>query len=75
VQVVDYDSSTGRFNGTHRLPAAYTNEPRAWQAGHDRMVGDFRFHAQNVYALVMRTLARFEFALGRRGAGRSRRTS
>ena len=24
------------------------------------------FHAQNVYAIVMRTLARFEFALGRR---------
>jgi hypothetical protein len=66
VQVVDYDSSTGRFNGAHRLPAAYAAEPRAWRAGRDRMVGDFRFHAQNVYALVMRTLARFEFALGRR---------
>ena len=25
-----------------------------------------KFHAQNVYAIVMRTLARFEFALGRR---------
>ena len=40
------------------------------------------FHAQNVYALVMRTLARFEFALGRRvgwsfragTSSRSRRT-
>jgi hypothetical protein len=29
-------------------------------------VDDYRFHAQNVYALVMKTLAQFEFALGRR---------
>ena len=34
--------------------------------GEPRIVDDFRFHAQNVYALVMKTLARFEFALGRR---------
>ena len=32
------------------------------------LLGDPRFHAQNVYAIVMRTLARFEFALGRRVA-------
>ncbi|WP_374376110.1 hypothetical protein [Dongia sp.] len=31
-----------------------------------RLLGDPNFHAQNVYAIVMRTLARFEFALGRR---------
>jgi hypothetical protein len=30
------------------------------------LVADRRFHAQNVYALVMNTLARFEKALGRR---------
>ena len=30
---------------------------------------DPRFHAQNVYAIVMRTLAQFEFALGRRCPG------
>ena len=30
------------------------------------ILDDYRFHAQNVYALVMKTLARFEFALGRR---------
>jgi hypothetical protein len=30
------------------------------------MLGDPKFHAQNVYATVMRTLGRFETALGRR---------
>lgn len=31
-----------------------------------RLLGDPNFHAQNVYAIAMRILARFEFALGRR---------
>lgn len=66
VQVVDYDASSGRFNGAHALPASYADEPAAWRRGDPRIVGDHRFHAQNVYALVMKTLARFEFALGRR---------
>jgi hypothetical protein len=66
VQVVDYDASTGRFLGTHRLPPAYENEPRRWQHGDPAIVKDLAFHAQNVYALIMKTLARFEFALGRR---------
>src|SRR5262245_22323825 len=35
----------------------------AWE---ERLLGDPTFHAQNAYAIVMRTLARFEFALGRR---------
>src|SRR5918993_1424458 len=36
-------------------------------AQHNRaLLEDPRFHAQNVYAIIMRTLARFEFALGRR---------
>ena len=39
---------------------------RGWRRGEPRIVDDYRFHAQNVYALVMKTLARFEFALGRR---------
>src|SRR4029453_16647214 len=34
----------------------------------DTLLEDPRFPAQNVYAIVMRTLARFEFALGRRVA-------
>ena len=66
VQVVDYDSTTRRFNGAHDLPDSLANEPPAWAKGDARILDDFRFHAQNVYALVMKTLARFEFALGRR---------
>jgi hypothetical protein len=66
VQVVDYDATTGRFYGAHELPAGFTQEPRSWRQGRLSIVGDYRFHAQNVYALVMRTLARFERALGRR---------
>src|SRR5690606_37285491 len=66
VQVVDYDASTGRFGGAHQLPASADAEPAEWQEGRPSIVGDRRFHAQNAYALVMSTLARFEFALGRR---------
>ena len=66
VQAVDYDASTGRYHGAHSLPASVEKEPKAWAEGHPKIVGDFRFHAQNTYALVMKTLARFEFALGRR---------
>ena len=63
VQLVDYDSSTGQYRGAHDLEK---REPAAWRDGDPSIVGDFRFHAQNAYALVMKTLARFEFALGRR---------
>lgn len=66
VQVVDYDATSGQYRGAHELPAAYDKEPKAWREGHKSIVGNMRFHAQNVYALVMKTLARFEFALGRR---------
>lgn len=66
VQVVDYDASTQRFNGVHELPKTFEKEPKHWQKGDPRLVDDYRFHAQNVYALIMKTLARFEFALGRR---------
>jgi hypothetical protein len=63
VQVVDYDTSRGQYHGAHDLEMA---EPEGWRKGHASIVSDFRFHAQNVYALMMKTLARFEFALGRR---------
>ena len=64
VQVVDYDATQGRFHGAHVLPVG--QQPEAWRTGDPRILSDFRFHAQNVYALIMKTLARFEFALGRR---------
>jgi hypothetical protein len=65
VQVVDYDSSNGDYHGAHQLPDE-GHEPASWTEGRPSLVKDRRFHAQNVYALVMKTLARFEFALGRR---------
>lgn len=55
---VDGDPYEYRGDGT---PA----DQRAYE---ERVLADPNFHAQNVYAIVMRTLARFEFALGRRVA-------
>jgi hypothetical protein len=66
VQVVDYDATSHEYYGRHDLPHSYDKELRSWQEGRPEILEDFSFHAQNVYALVMMTLARFEFALGRR---------
>lgn len=76
VNVIDYDSSTDTLyqpaeleplpNGQIKDPFAL-GEGRKRPGGYDhRLLNDPRFHAQNVYAIVMRTLAQFEFALGRR---------
>jgi len=68
VQVVDYDASTRRLYP----PLDPGDSSEAWMAAPDSTVPDSviledpRFHARNTYALIMRTLARFEFALGRR---------
>lgn len=62
VQVVDYDASTGTMYDPALTPR---RAPR--RAPDDvQILGDPTFHAQNVYALVMATIARFEYALGRR---------
>ena len=53
VHVVDYDTSTKKFNPPVTLPVDSAD------------IGDPALHAQNVYAIVMRTLSRFELALGR----------
>jgi len=66
VQVMDYDATRRVYHGAHVLPESYDDEPGSWRAGEPAIVRNLRFHAQNVYALVMKTLARFEFALGRR---------
>lgn len=79
VKVVDYDADAGLLYLAHvysetpeghmsdpfaaRLPAA-TDPARA--TAEAALLADPSFHAQNVYALVMRTLTRFEYALGRR---------
>jgi hypothetical protein len=69
VQVVDYDVTADRFLSP--LPkSAYDAKGGAYAdpfaSATDRVVrSDPQFRAQNTYALVMRTLARFEAALGR----------
>jgi len=63
VQIVDYDSSTHKLYQPAALPPDH--DPYR-DASDDALLSNPGFHAQNVYAIVMRTLARFEFALGRR---------
>jgi hypothetical protein len=80
VNVIDYDSSTdtlykpmiyrpssdGKYDDPFKQNGATSARTRRRQ---DRkLLEDPRFHAQNVYAIAMRTLAQFEFALGRRCA-------
>ena len=69
VQVIDYDASTG----TLLKPLKYRTDakgriidPFAKVDSPDQLVGNPLFHQQNVYAIVMRTLAQFERILGRR---------
>lgn len=69
VQVIDYDASTEalfkplEYQTKNGIPV----DPYA-KASDSVLINDPRFHAQNVYAITMRILARFEFALGRRVA-------
>lgn len=79
IQVIDFDASANVLyqpyvpviddNGAPLDPFSRTasksagETAAAWEA---RLLGDPRFHAQNVYAIAMRLLTRFEFALGRR---------
>ena len=74
VNVIDFDASTGHLyeaaaigprDDPFQVPSRRGKPARS--RSHDkRLLSDPRFHAQNAYAIVMRTLARFEFALGRR---------
>ncbi|HEX5872544.1 MAG TPA: hypothetical protein VFY65_19075, partial [Longimicrobium sp.] len=70
VHVIDYDASTGTLYAPRPVPNPPIVDGRyvdPYQgAPDDTLLNDPGFHAQNVYALVMRTLARFERALGRR---------
>ena len=64
VEVIDYDASNDMLYLPRPLPPG-DDDP--FERYTDRqLLDDPLFHRQNVYALVMRTLARFEFALGRR---------
>ena len=64
VHCVDYDATTDTYYDTS-IPDdrdAYDG----FEEKTDELLADPSFHCQNVYALMMHTLARFEFALGRR---------
>jgi hypothetical protein len=68
VNVIDYDVSTDVLYARAELPSGPEfdyPDPFA-NAPDEALISDPRFHAQNAYAIVMRTLARFEQALGRR---------
>lgn len=71
VQVIDSDASTGALYEPLTLPkpahAISTPADDPFSAATDKeLLSNPKFHAQNVYAIVMRTLRRFEYALGRR---------
>lgn len=67
VKVVDYDASTNRLYQALELKSGLVDESDPYKSlPDDELLSDPRFHAQNCYAIVMRILARFEFALGRR---------
>lgn len=62
IHVVDYDSSTQTL-----YEPAILSDPDLFTTATDReLLNNPAFHAQNVYAIVTRTLSWFERALGRR---------
>lgn len=63
VRVIDYDASRGHYYAPYELKPDRDEFESARDVG--RLVGDPRFHAQNVYAIAMSTLWQFEAALGR----------
>lgn len=65
VQVIDYDASNDMFYLPRPLPDDPAEDPFASYTD-KQLIEDPEFHRHNAYALVMRTLARFELALGRR---------
>lgn len=66
VHIIDYDTSSRTLYKPADLEPAPGARPLFENPGDDVILGDPRFHAQNVYAIVMRILGRFELALGRR---------
>lgn len=68
VRVLDYDSSTGTLYRADpdSVGRGGLFRDRFKQASDSELLRNPAFHAQNVYAIVVATLARFERALGRR---------
>jgi len=68
VHVIDYDASTRTLYKPYEYKSTKSDkypDPFKEVTKHT-LLHDPGFHAQNVYAIVMRTLARFEYSLGRR---------
>jgi hypothetical protein len=65
VSVVDYDCTHDILYAPADLGRGARAADRYAGADDERLLTDPRFHAQNVYALMMRSVARFEAALGR----------
>jgi hypothetical protein len=77
VRVVDYDASSqcmykdqvsGRNEYDDLADPFARRDGESEDAYEARLLGNPNFHSQNAYAIVMRTLARFEKGLGRRVA-------
>ena len=78
INVIDYDSTNNVLyepaelefrNGQYIDPFSKDSPRGGTPAVFNRsLLSNPRFHAQNAYAIAMRILARFEFALGRRSA-------
>jgi hypothetical protein len=68
VQIIDYDSSRGVLNQPleYQLLENGAYDDPFKDVSDETLLNNAQFHAQNVYAIIMRTLARFESALGRR---------
>lgn len=62
VHCIDYDATSDTYYETG-IP---DDKDLFEDASDEVLLNDPNFHCQNVYALIMYTLARFEFALGRR---------
>ena len=67
VHVIDYDAATSQLwkPYVYRMKNGILVDPFAKKSD-AQLLSDPRFHQQNVYAIIMRILARFEHALGRR---------
>lgn len=69
VKVVDFDAEANRLYQPHRYQQAPDDKALdPFDPPDASLLGQPNFHCQHVYAVVMRTLARFELALGRRVA-------
>jgi len=66
IRVVDYDSSTRTLYRPVQEPAFGHYVDQFEGADPEQLLNNPMFHQQNVYAIAMRVLGRFEYALGRR---------